>query len=44
MLTPDQVWSKHGTAKAVEQQSLNPAQADRTLAASEVAWIVWARR
>jgi len=38
---------KRRTAKALELQSLNPAQADRTLAASEVAWIariVWARQ
>jgi phage repressor protein C with HTH and peptisase S24 domain len=36
---------KRRTAKALELQSLNPAHADRTLAASEVAWIariVWA--
>jgi phage repressor protein C with HTH and peptisase S24 domain len=38
---------KRRTAKALELQSLNPAHADRTLAASEVAWIariVWARQ
>jgi phage repressor protein C with HTH and peptisase S24 domain len=38
---------KRRTAKALELQSLNPAQADRTLAASQVAWIariVWARQ
>jgi phage repressor protein C with HTH and peptisase S24 domain len=38
---------KRRTAKAIELQSLNPAHADRTLAASEVAWIariVWARQ
>jgi phage repressor protein C with HTH and peptisase S24 domain len=38
---------KRRTAKALELQSLNAAQADRTLAASEVAWIariVWARQ
>jgi len=38
---------KRRTAKAVELQSLNPVQADRTLAASEVAWIariVWVRQ
>src|SRR4051794_31661320 len=36
---------KRRTAKALELQSLNPAQADRTVAANEVAWIariVWA--
>jgi phage repressor protein C with HTH and peptisase S24 domain len=36
---------KRRTAKALELQSLNPAQADRTVAASDVAWIariVWA--
>ena len=36
---------KRRTAKALELQSLNPAQADRTLAANDVAWIariVWA--
>jgi phage repressor protein C with HTH and peptisase S24 domain len=38
---------KRRTAKAFELQSLNSAHADRTLAASEVAWIariVWARQ
>jgi len=38
---------KRRTAKALELQSLNPAHADRTLAASDVAWIVrivWARQ
>jgi phage repressor protein C with HTH and peptisase S24 domain len=38
---------KRRTAKALELQSLNPAHADRTLAAAEVAWIariVWARQ
>src|SRR5207244_12255556 len=38
---------KRRTAKAIELQSLNPAHADRTLAASEVAWIAriaWARQ
>jgi phage repressor protein C with HTH and peptisase S24 domain len=33
------------TAKALELQSLNPAEADRTLAAADVEWIariVWA--
>ena len=38
---------KRRTAKALELQSLNPAHADRTLQASEVAWIariVWARQ
>jgi phage repressor protein C with HTH and peptisase S24 domain len=38
---------KRRTAKALELQSLNSAQADRTLSASEVAWIariVWARQ
>jgi phage repressor protein C with HTH and peptisase S24 domain len=36
---------KRRTAKALELQSLNPAEADRTLAAADVAWIariVWA--
>lgn len=36
---------KRRTAKTLELQSLNPSQADRTLAAAEVAWIariVWA--
>jgi len=36
---------KRRTAKALELQSLNPAQADRTVAANDVAWIariVWA--
>lgn len=36
---------KRRTAKTLELQSLNPGQADRTLAADEVAWIariVWA--
>ena len=36
---------KRRTAKALELQSLNPAEADRTLAATDVAWIariVWA--
>jgi phage repressor protein C with HTH and peptisase S24 domain len=35
---------KRRTAKALELQSLNPAEADRTLAAADVAWIariVW---
>jgi phage repressor protein C with HTH and peptisase S24 domain len=38
---------KRRTARAIELQSLNPVHADRTLAASEVAWIariVWARQ
>ena len=38
---------KRRTAKALELQSLNPSQADRTLATAEVAWIariVWARQ
>jgi phage repressor protein C with HTH and peptisase S24 domain len=38
---------KRRTAKALELQSLNPAHADRTLAACDVAWIariVWARQ
>jgi phage repressor protein C with HTH and peptisase S24 domain len=38
---------KRRTAKAIELQSLNLAHADRTLVASEVAWIariVWARQ
>ena len=38
---------KRRTAKTLELQSLNPAQADRTLAASDVEWIariVWARQ
>jgi len=38
---------KRRSAKALELQSLNPAHADRTLQASEVAWIariVWARQ
>lgn len=38
---------KRRTAKALELQSLDPAEADGTLAASEVAWIariVWARQ
>ena len=36
---------KRRTAKALELQSLNPSQADRTLAAADIAWIariVWA--
>jgi phage repressor protein C with HTH and peptisase S24 domain len=36
---------KRRTAKALELQALNPSQADRTLAAAEIAWIariVWA--
>ena len=36
---------KRRTAKALELQSLNPAHADRTLDADDVAWIariVWA--
>ena len=36
---------KRRTAKTLELQSLNPAHADRTLAAADVAWIariVWA--
>jgi hypothetical protein len=35
---------KRRTAKALELQSLNPSQADRTLAAADIAWIariVW---
>ena len=38
---------KRRSAKALELRSLNPAHADRTLQASEVAWIariVWARQ
>jgi phage repressor protein C with HTH and peptisase S24 domain len=38
---------KRRTAKALELQSLNPAEADRTLAAEDVAWIariVWVRQ
>ena len=38
---------KRRTAKTLELQSLNPGQADRTLAAAEVAWIariVWTRQ
>ena len=38
---------KRRTAKALELQSLNPSQADRTLAAADIAWIariVWARQ
>jgi phage repressor protein C with HTH and peptisase S24 domain len=38
---------KRRTAKAFELQSLNPGQADRTLAAGEVQWIariVWTRQ
>jgi phage repressor protein C with HTH and peptisase S24 domain len=38
---------KRRTAKTLELQSLNPSHADRTLAATEVAWIariVWARQ
>ena len=36
---------KRRTARALELQSLNPAEPDRTLAAADVAWIariVWA--
>jgi len=36
---------KRRTAKTLELQSLNPVQADRTLAAADVEWIariVWA--
>jgi phage repressor protein C with HTH and peptisase S24 domain len=36
---------KRRTAKSLELQSLNPSQAERTLAAGDVAWIariVWA--
>jgi phage repressor protein C with HTH and peptisase S24 domain len=38
---------KRRTAKTLELQSLNPSQADRTVAAAEVAWIariVWVRQ
>ena len=38
---------KRRTAKALELQALNPNQADRTLAAADIAWIariVWARQ
>jgi phage repressor protein C with HTH and peptisase S24 domain len=38
---------KRRTAKALELQALNPSQADRTLAATDIAWIariVWARQ
>ena len=38
---------KRRTAKALELQALNPSQADRTLAAADIAWIariVWARQ
>jgi len=38
---------KRRTTKALELQSLNPAQDERTLAASDVEWIariVWARQ
>ncbi len=38
---------KRRTAKTLELQSLTPSQADRTMAAAEVAWIariVWARQ
>ncbi|WP_208830432.1 helix-turn-helix transcriptional regulator [Bradyrhizobium neotropicale] len=38
---------KRRTAKTLELQSLNPAEADRTLAAEDVAWIariVWVRQ
>jgi phage repressor protein C with HTH and peptisase S24 domain len=38
---------KRRTAKTLELQSLNPAEADRTLGAEDVAWIariVWARQ
>ena len=38
---------KRRTSKTLELQSLNPSQADRTLAAAEVAWIariVWMRQ
>ena len=36
---------KRRTAKALELETLNPAEADRTIAAADVAWIariVWA--
>jgi phage repressor protein C with HTH and peptisase S24 domain len=38
---------KRRTAKALELQALNPSQADRTVAAADIAWIariVWARQ
>jgi phage repressor protein C with HTH and peptisase S24 domain len=38
---------KRRTAKSLELQALNPSQADRTLAAADIAWIariVWARQ
>jgi phage repressor protein C with HTH and peptisase S24 domain len=38
---------KRRTAKALELQALDPSQADRTLAAADIAWIariVWARQ
>jgi phage repressor protein C with HTH and peptisase S24 domain len=38
---------KRRTAKALELQALNPSQADRTLAAADIAWIariVWVRQ
>jgi phage repressor protein C with HTH and peptisase S24 domain len=38
---------KRRTAKALELQALDPSQADRTLAANDIAWIariVWARQ
>jgi phage repressor protein C with HTH and peptisase S24 domain len=38
---------KRRTAKALELQALNPSQADRTLAAADIAWIariVWTRQ
>jgi phage repressor protein C with HTH and peptisase S24 domain len=38
---------KRRTAKALELQALHPSQADRTLAAADIAWIariVWARQ
>jgi phage repressor protein C with HTH and peptisase S24 domain len=32
---------KRRTAKTMELQSLNPAHADRALAAEDVVWIAW---